>query len=317
MSDITDNNAIPSSISLTPEEVARFRAYLADQHSSTTTDIPRTKHLIISEEIKDLIPAISGDYFFFPPEDPDIDPVSSDDLLFNKNPHQQYTAPGWDLPFPIDRSFPFFHFEQSLVKILERQARSTWPLDDFAVDFMDRVSDPAARQAVGDFLQIMRSQLANDARETQELRNHNYLRAKGLQPIPDKKKGVSTSQDAIKASIKEAQEYAKALPPKKNNGGSGRGGRGGRGGGRGWGNGSFHFGQQQQRPPYQQQYQQQQPQFQQYPSAYQPAPAYQQQPSFGPQPQGYNDFSGYGQYQPQGFPRSNRGRGRGRGQSSQ
>jgi hypothetical protein len=181
------------------------------------------------------------------------------------------------LPFPVERNSPYYHFEQALVKIIERQAHFTRPLDDFAVDFLARVTDPIARESVSEFLQIMRSQLAINAREIQELRTNNYLRAKGLQPAPEKKKGVSTSQEAIKASIKEAQEYAKALPSKKPEGGSGRGGRGGRGGGRGWGNGNFHFGQQQQqRPYYQQQQQYQQPQYQQYPPAYQTAPSHQQ-----------------------------------------
>ncbi|KAG0272949.1 hypothetical protein BGZ97_010847, partial [Linnemannia gamsii] len=166
--------------------------------------------------------------------DPEDDNISPKDLLFDKNPHQQYHAPGWDLPFPVERNSPYYHFEQALVKIIERQAHSTRPLDDFAVDFLARVTDPIARESVSEFLQIMRSQLAINAREIQELRTNNYLRAKGLQPAPEKKKGVSTSQEAIKASIKEAQEYAKALPSKKPEGGSGRGGRGGRGGGRGW-----------------------------------------------------------------------------------
>ncbi|KAG0014885.1 hypothetical protein BGZ81_000203, partial [Podila clonocystis] len=235
MSDNTDNVSLSLS-SLTPEELAKIKAILnSSSDSSTSIDLPRTKQLIITDDTQELIPAISGEHFFFPPDDPINDSISPKDLLFHKNPLQQYHAPGWDLPFPVDRSSPYHHFEQALVKIIERQAHSTRLLDDFAVDFLANVTDPAARQTVSDFLQIMRSQLAINAREIQELRTNNYLRAKGLQPVPEKKKGVSTSQEAIKASIKEAQDYAKALPSKKPEGGSGRGGRGGRGGGRGWG----------------------------------------------------------------------------------
>jgi len=317
MSDHTDNAPLSLS-SFTPEELAKIKALLLDSspEHTTTVDLPRTKQLIITDDAKELVPAISGEHFFFPPDDPEEDTIAPKDLLFHKNPLQQYHAPGWDLPFPVDRTSPYHHFEQALVKIIERQAHSTRPLDDFAVDFLANVTDPTARDTVSEFLQIMRSQLAINAREIQELRTNNFLRAKGLQPVPEKKKGVSTSQEAIKASIKEAQEYAKALPSKKPEGGSGRGGRSGRGGGRGWGNGNFHFGQQQQqRPYYQQQYQQ--PQYQQYPGAHQTAPSPQQQQPFGFSPQGYNDFNGNGQYPPQGFPKSNRGRGRGRGQSYQ
>jgi hypothetical protein len=316
----TDNNALHS---LSPEEVATLRA-LVNSHISqptttptpTTIDVPRTQLLVISEEVQELIPAISGQHFFFPPADPDEDTISPDDLHFPKNPHQQYTAPGWDLPFPVDRSSPYYHQEQTLVRIIERQAQSTRPLDDFAIDFFANVTDPTARQTVADFIQIMRSNLANNAREIQELRNNNYLRAKGLQPVPEKKKGVSISQEVIKANIKAAEEYAKALPAKKPaNGGSGRGGKGHRGGGRGWGgNNNFQYGQQQ-RPQYQQQYQQHS-QYQQYAPAYPPAPPQQQQQFAFPN-QGFNDWNGHGQFQGQGFPRGNRGRGRGRGQSSQ
>ena len=314
----TDTNA---SNSLSPEEVATLRA-LANSHITqpitspipTTIDAPRTQLLVISDEAQELIPAITGQHFFFAPADPEEDPISPDDLHFPKNPQQQYTAPGWDLPFPVDRSSPYYHFEQGLVKLIERQAHSTRPLDDFAIDFLANVTDPTARAAVSDFVQIMRSQLVYNARDIQELRTNNYLRAKGLQPIPEKKKGVNTSQKAIKASIKAAEEYAKALPKKQPNGGSGRGGKGGRGGHRGWRGNNFQYGQQQ-RFQYQQQYQQQ-PQYQQYSQAYPSAPSYQQQPYAFP-PQGFNELGGYGQYPSQGFPKSNRGRGRGRGQSSQ
>ncbi|KAG0195081.1 hypothetical protein BGX33_004327, partial [Mortierella sp. NVP41] len=152
------------------------------------------------------------------------------------------------------------------------------------------IDEPLARQTIGEYLQIQRSKIAHIAREVQELRLNNFIRAKGLQPIPDKKKGVNIPADTINTSVKEAQEYARAMPNKKPNGGSGRGGRSGCGG-RGWGNNNFHFGQQQQRPPYQQQQYQQQPYYQQYPPTHQAAPSPQQRTPFGYQPQGFNDGS--------------------------
>ncbi|KAF9083943.1 hypothetical protein BGX23_010987, partial [Mortierella sp. AD031] len=189
MSDHTDNAPL-SLASLTPEDLAKIKALLdsSSQHT-TSVELPRTKQLIITDEAQELIPAISGGHFFFPPENPDDDTISPKDLLFDKNPLQQYHAPGWDLPFPVDRNSPYHHFEQALVKIIERQAHSTRPLDDFAVDFLANVTDPDARRTVSEFIQIMRSQLAINAREIQELRINNYLRAKGLQPVPEKKKG--------------------------------------------------------------------------------------------------------------------------------
>jgi hypothetical protein len=319
------NTDIHAFNTLSPEEVAALRV-LVNSHISqslstststltpTTIEAPRTRLLVISPEAQELVPAISGDHFFFSPEDPDEDTVSPDDLQFPKNPQQQYSAPGWDLPFPVDRSSPYFHHEQDLVKIIERQAQSTRPLDDFAIDFFANVTDPVARQTVADFVQIMRSNLANNARGIQDMRLNNYLRAKGLQPVPDKKKGVSTSQATIKASIKAAEAYANALPKKQSNTGSSRGGKSNRGSGRGWGGGNFQYGQQY-RPQYQQQFQQN-PQYQQYAPAYPPAPSQQQQQFTFPN-QGFNDFNGFGQSQGQGFPKSNRGRGRGRGQNSQ
>ncbi|KAG9063323.1 hypothetical protein KI688_004205 [Linnemannia hyalina] len=162
------------------KEIANIKAFLTTQQSSTIIDLPRAKQLIITDDAASLIPSISVEHFFFPPDNPDDGTISPNDLLFDKNPLQQYTAP-------------------ALVKIIERQAYSTRPLDDLAVDFLAKVSDPAARQTVTDFIQIMRSNLANNAREVQELRNNNYLRAKGLQPVPEKKKGVSVSQEVIKA----------------------------------------------------------------------------------------------------------------------
>ncbi|KAK5809436.1 hypothetical protein F5H01DRAFT_323687 [Linnemannia elongata] len=318
MSDHTDNAPL-SLASFTPEDLAKIKALLlldSPPQSTTTVDLPRTKQLIITDYAKELIPAISGEHFFFPPDDPEEDTIEPKDTLFHKNPLQQYHAPGWELPFPVDRNSPYHHFEQALVKIIERQAHSTRPLDDFAVDFLANVTDTAARNTVAEFLQVMRSQLAINAREIQELRTNNYLRAKGLQPVPEKKKGVNTSQEAIRAHIKGAQEYANVSQSKKPEGGSGREDRGGRGGRRSWGNDNFHFGQQQyQRPYYQQHYQQ--PQYQQYPGAYQTAPSTQQQQQPFGLSQGYSEFSGNEQYPQQGFPRSNRGRGRGRGQSYQ
>ncbi|KAF9112845.1 hypothetical protein BGX30_007161 [Mortierella sp. GBA39] len=119
MSDYTDNNELNPLASLSPEKIANIKAFLATQQSSTTVDLPRTKQLVITDDATTLIPSISGEHFFFPPDNPDDETISPNDLLFDKNPLQQYTAPGWDLPFSVDRSSPYHHFEQALVKIIE------------------------------------------------------------------------------------------------------------------------------------------------------------------------------------------------------
>ncbi|KAG0282263.1 hypothetical protein BGZ96_000652, partial [Linnemannia gamsii] len=89
MSD-TDNAHLSFS-SITPEDLAKIKAILdSSQQPITSIELPRTKQLVISDEAKDLIPSISGEHFFFPPDDPEGDNVSPKDLLFDKNPHQQY-----------------------------------------------------------------------------------------------------------------------------------------------------------------------------------------------------------------------------------
>lgn len=303
-------------MALLEAENAALRAAITPSAPVTTIDAPRTKHLLISQEMVNLIPSLSGRHFFTAPDNPEDDDVCNEDIRFPKNVEQQYTAPTWDVPWPADKAGAHYQFEKSLVKILERQAHTTRPIDEFAVEYLSTVRDEDARKAFAEFIHVIRSQMALNARQIQEVRQDNYLRAKGLTPPPEKGKGDTITQDAINAKIKAAVDYAKAMP-KKSDRGQPRGGRGGYGrGNRNWGNGGFQFGQQQ-RPQYQQQYQQQFQQYpQQHPGAYSQQVPYQQQP-FAYQNQGYSDSGFFGQQPPQGFHRG-RGRGnRGRGQTSQ
>ncbi|KAG0286733.1 hypothetical protein BGZ97_007328 [Linnemannia gamsii] len=285
-------------------------------HPPTTIDPPRIQQLVVTDTLLQLIPSLSGNDFFAAPSDPELDHVYTAELYCAKNPMQQYTAPGWDLPWPANQQGAHYHFERALCRILERITDSTRPIDEFAAEFVAKCTDVTVRTDVAEFLHIARSQQALIARDIQQLRRENFLRAKGLQPAPEKKKGVTISKDTITADIKAAEDYAKAQPPKNNTQGGAQGGGRGHRGGRGRGGGGRFFGQHQQQPQYQQQqyYQQQQ---QPYAVPYQQPAHYQQQPPFAFQPQGFSDFSGYGQQPPQGFRGGRGGRGRGRGQTSQ
>ncbi|KAG0205794.1 hypothetical protein BGX28_002665 [Mortierella sp. GBA30] len=266
-------------------------------------EAPRARILVLPEDLKEAVPAITGKHFYAEPTSPDDDPVYTGDVVFPKNPEQQYSAPVMELPWP-DKAKSHQAFDKSLVRIQDRLAFITRPVDEFAADAFSSIEDPDIRQSVLDFTQIVRSQLAITARQITKMRTENYVWAKGLKPAPDKGKGVSISKDELKAEIKAAEDFAKASAPSKtsqssnNNSQSGRGknNRGYRGG---------YFG----RFP-QQQYQQQQ--FQQ---QYQPPYFPQVQGSYGYPSQGYDEqFTGHqGQY----FQRGGRGRGRGQARKQQ
>jgi hypothetical protein len=75
-----------------------------------------------------------------------------------------------------------------------------------------RVTDPAARNTVSEFLQIMRSQLFNNAREIQELRTNEFLRAKGLQSCLRRRKASAPLRKPSKPASKKQKSTPSHYP---------------------------------------------------------------------------------------------------------
>ncbi|KAG0198089.1 hypothetical protein BGX33_012592 [Mortierella sp. NVP41] len=243
-------------------------------HSPTTIDPPRIQQLVVTDTLFSLIPTISGNDFFVAPDDPSTDHICTADLYCAKNPLQHYSA-------PVSQQGPHYHFERALCRILERITDSTRLIDEFAAEFVAKCGNVTVRNDVAEFLHIARAQQSLIARDIQQLRRENFLRAKGLQPAPEKKKGVTISKETITADTKAAEDYAKAQPPKSNTQGGAQGGGRSQRGGRGRGGDGQFFGQQQQRP----QFQQQQFQYQQQQRPYAaPYPSAQQRPYAAPYP---------------------------------
>ncbi|KAF9176648.1 hypothetical protein BGZ50_000161 [Haplosporangium sp. Z 11] len=303
MSDLTTSEN--ETISLLCQQLAALEATVsAMQPPLHQIDTPRSRTLLIPEELKEALPAITGNHFFNEPDTSDNDHVFTEEVVFPKNPDQQYKASAMELPWPQD-SGTYQSFDKTLVKIQERLAFTTRPLDEFAVDAFSNIADENIRQSVLDFLQVLRSQLAITARQINRTRMDNFVRAKAFKPVFEKEKGTTIIKDDLSAQVKVAEEFAKACGPNKssqsNRGQSNRGRyhRGNRG---------SYFGRypQQQQQQFQPQYQQHQPahfsQVQQTPVAY-PSSGY------GDQYQGQQS----GQY----FQRGNRGRGRGQAQKQQ
>jgi len=240
-----------------------------------------------------------ADKHFFTAPEPDVEDTNfADDVVFPKNQEQQYHAPSLDLPWP-NKAKSYQSLDKSLAKIQERLAFTTRPMDEFATDVFSSVSDPAMRDSILDFVQVIRSQLAITVRQITKMRKDNFIVAKGLKPTPDKGKGVAITQEDLTAQIKAAKEYKKACAPAKDSshGDNRRRGRYRNGFRSSYFNRQFH-----QSQPYQQQGQHQQ--------AYS-APV-QQAPAYANQGYSHDDQSGHssGSY----FQRGHRGRGRGRAQ---
>ncbi|KAF9402297.1 hypothetical protein BGZ76_007351, partial [Entomortierella beljakovae] len=216
MSDTShDNN---DEIQLLRQQLAQLREEVASLHlnpNPTQIDAPRAKHLVIPEELIHAMPSIDGKHFFIKPSDPDEDHLFTETANFPKNPKQQYNAPTLELPFP-SQATTYQAFDKTLAKLQERQAFSTWPVDEFATEIFACVEDPQIREAVADFLHVIRLQLAVTAQQIHDLCLDNYVRATGAKPAPEKENGVFISKDDITARIKAAAEYAKASNPAKN-----------------------------------------------------------------------------------------------------
>ncbi|KAG0292762.1 hypothetical protein BGZ98_002474 [Dissophora globulifera] len=301
-SSITDNDTILQ-LRL---ELAALRSFVTEQLPDgpppNQIDAPRSRILVLSDDLKEVIPAIAGKDFFNEPADAADDTIFTEDVMFPKNPEQQYSAPAMELPWP-DKAKTHQAFDKTLAKIQDRLAFITRPMDEFAVYAFSNIEDPGIRQAVFDYTQIVRSQMAITARQITRMRTDNYVWAKGLKPALDKSKGAAISKDDVTVHIKAAESFAAAsAPPKSAQTSNNQFGRGKytcsyRGG---------YFG----RAQYQQQQFPQQ-QSQQHQSGYFP----QVQAPLGYPNYGYED--NYQGHQGQYFQRGRRGRGRGQAQKHQ
>ncbi|KAG0307268.1 hypothetical protein BGZ98_000669 [Dissophora globulifera] len=185
-------NPMSDNIHTDNDTILQLRQELAVLQSLVTAQLRGSRILIVPDDLKEAMPAISGMNFFKEPADAADDTIFTDDVMFPKNPEQQYTAP-----------------------IQDRLAFITRPVDDFAVDAFSSIEDPDIRQSIFDFTQIVRSQLAITARQITKMRGDNYLSGKGLKPAPDKAKETTISKEDITSQIRAAESFAAASTPPK------------------------------------------------------------------------------------------------------
>ncbi|KAF9178249.1 hypothetical protein BGZ50_007949, partial [Haplosporangium sp. Z 11] len=213
MSDLTTSDN--ETINQLRQQIAALEATVsAMQPPLHQIDAPRPRILLIPDELKEALPAITGKDFFTEPSSSDNDHVLTEEVMFPKNTKQQYKAPAMELPWPQD-SETYQSFDKILIKIQERLAFTTRPLDEFAVNAFSNIADENTRQSVLDFLQVLRSQLAITARQITRTRMDNFVRAKGFKPAPEKGKGKMITRDDLSAQVKAAEEFATASVPNK------------------------------------------------------------------------------------------------------
>ncbi|KAF9993026.1 hypothetical protein BGZ79_002373 [Entomortierella chlamydospora] len=162
-------------------------------------DSLRSGVLYIPHQLLEAIPTISGRCFFIRPSNPLDDPVtsiSSASSTFAMNPNQQYQAPKLNHSWP-QGSEVYQAIDANLVKIQERQAYSTRPLDKLATCTLDHITDQEMRKEIFQLIHLTRSQLSMTARQIQEMRLDNYADAIGAKPELVSENGTSPSNDAV------------------------------------------------------------------------------------------------------------------------
>ncbi|KAF9176308.1 hypothetical protein BGZ49_006414, partial [Haplosporangium sp. Z 27] len=183
--------------------------------------------------------------------------LSVDRANFPRNSLQSYKAPPVsELPWPTNTS-EAQQMDKTLQSIQEHLARITKPIDTFATTVFTSTADDTTKSEVLDFLQVIRSQIADVAHIISDERQERYFRTRSIKA---KSKDSSTpliSSEQFSARNKESDLAKEAMgsKPKENTKqrGKGRGQYGGfRNGGFGWQPQAFY------QPQYQQQYAQQQ-----------------------------------------------------------
>ncbi|KAF8954552.1 hypothetical protein BGZ46_002885, partial [Entomortierella lignicola] len=133
------------------------------------------------------IPSIDGKHFFTKPADPTDDLILDAIDVFPINPNQQYEAPipkfNWPRGSEIHQQF-----DKDLVKIQERQAHTTRPLDELAVELLKQEEE--SEVDFPGFIHHIRSQLAITARMIQDIRMENYTHAIKAKQKPKSKNNI-------------------------------------------------------------------------------------------------------------------------------
>ncbi|KAF9537273.1 hypothetical protein EC957_008517, partial [Mortierella hygrophila] len=95
MSDIhpTDNDSTHSHDMASEEATHSAYDNSSPIRPPTTIDPPRIQQLVVTDELLQLVPSLSGNDFFAAPDDPKLDHVYTAELYCAKNPLQQYSAP--------------------------------------------------------------------------------------------------------------------------------------------------------------------------------------------------------------------------------
>ncbi|KAG0345081.1 hypothetical protein BG004_003980 [Podila humilis] len=204
MSDISTNDDY--TIQTLREQLAALQQTLSTMQQGHShplqTDAPRARFLVIPDELIEAMSSIAGKHFFTAPEAADDDdPVFLDNAVFPKIRGNNTMLQ--DLIF-LGPTMP------------KRTSLATSLQDEFAAETYANISDPVIRTSILDFLQIMRSQLAITARQITQMRKDNFVLARGLKPVLEKKgKGETITQEDLIAQITACKEYEKACAPAK------------------------------------------------------------------------------------------------------
>ncbi|KAF9194131.1 hypothetical protein BGZ49_003204, partial [Haplosporangium sp. Z 27] len=142
-------------------------------------DTSKPSQLSILPALLDTIPSLDGKHFFISPPDLSDDCILDEIDIFPMNPNQQYQAPTPDFYWPQGSEI-HQGFDRNLARIQERQAHTTRPLDELAVDFSNM--DPELPMNFPYFIHHIRSQLTITARLVQEMRMENNANALGANP---------------------------------------------------------------------------------------------------------------------------------------
>ncbi|KAF9205364.1 hypothetical protein BGZ49_004127 [Haplosporangium sp. Z 27] len=136
-------------------------------------EFPYPYYIPIPSGLMGTIPSLDGKHFFIKPTDPADDYILDDIDIFSRNEHQQYHAPLLDFHWPQGSEI-HQKFDNDLVMIQERQAHTTRPLDELAVEAYCNMSEPDTDIDLIGYIQHIRSQLSITARLIQQMRMDNY-----------------------------------------------------------------------------------------------------------------------------------------------
>ncbi|KAF9369495.1 hypothetical protein BGX21_005942, partial [Mortierella sp. AD011] len=176
-----------------------------------------------------------------------------------QNSLQSYKAPPVsELPWPTNAT-EAQQMDKTLQTIQEHLARITKPIDTFATTVFTSAANDATKSEVLDFLQVMRSQIADVAHVISDERQEHYFRTRSIKAKSKDGSAPLISMEQFSARNKESDLAKEAMgsKPKENakQRGTGRGQYGGfRSGGFGWRPQAFY------QPQFQQQFAQQQQQ---------------------------------------------------------